>query len=122
MWICPIKTDSEKAGGQLSGGRLGSRGTEQKGKRTHGHACTAVWGLGRGEVSIGGLKCNGKNTIKIKKNKVYLLLPPPSYEYEQGVSMSIEKQRNTMFKNFASQVRLQGFKSWLCCFSAVASY
>ena len=49
------------------GGRLGVRGTEQKGKRPHGH------GQQRGdcwrEGGIRGRNGNGKNTIKIKFKK-----------------------------------------------------
>ena len=43
---------------------LGGKGTEQKGKRTHGHGqqCGDCWGVG-GIREVNG---NGKNTIKIK--------------------------------------------------------
>ena len=46
-------------------GRLGGRGIEQKGKRTHGHGqqCGDCGGWG----GIRGLNGNVKNTIKIKK-------------------------------------------------------
>ena len=46
------------------GERLGGRGIEQKGKRTHGHGQQSgdCWGLG----GIRGLNGNGKNTMKIK--------------------------------------------------------
>ena len=43
---------------------FGGKGTEQKGKRTHGHGqqCGDCWGVG-GIREVNG---NGKNTIKIK--------------------------------------------------------
>ena len=49
------------------GGRLGVRGTEQKGKRPHGHGqqCGDCWQEG----GIRGRNGNGKNTIKIKFKK-----------------------------------------------------
>ena len=48
-------------------GGLGGGGIEQKGKRTHGHGqqCGDCWGKG----AIKGLNGNGKNIIKVKKNK-----------------------------------------------------
>ena len=74
-----IKTDSqiESRLTAKGGGKLGSGGIEQKGKRTHGHAqqCVDFWG----EDGIGGLNGNGNNTIKIKlKNgqKVWIAISP----------------------------------------------
>ena len=50
-----------------SRGKLGVGGTEQKGKRTHGHGqqCGNCWGEGH----IRGLTSNRKNTMKIKFKK-----------------------------------------------------
>ena len=55
-------------------GGLGDEGTEQKGKRTHGHGqqCGDCWGEG----SKRGIDGNGKNTIKKKQKLGYIV---PSY-------------------------------------------
>ena len=52
------QTHRQRAGCQLVVGKLGDRGTEQKGKRTHGHGqqCKDSWGEG----GIRGLNGNGK--------------------------------------------------------------
>ena len=57
------KTHRWRAGGHR-GVRLGGRGTEQKGKRTHGYGqqCGDCWGEG----GLSGLNGNEKNTIWIK--------------------------------------------------------
>ena len=49
------------------GGRLGNRGTEEKGKRTlgHGQQCGDCWG----EAGIRGLNGDGKNTIEFNLKK-----------------------------------------------------
>ena len=52
-------------------GKLGDRGTEQKGKRTHGHGQQCGDCLGGGGVR--GLNGNGKNTVKIKILKTLML-------------------------------------------------
>ena len=52
------------------GGRTGSGGMQQKGKRTHEHGRGDCWG----KVGIRGLNGNGKNTIKIKFFKKRLWL------------------------------------------------
>ena len=50
--------------------RIGGRGNEQKGKRTHGNG--QQWWFPRGG-HIRGVNGNGKNIIKIKKEKNKLI-------------------------------------------------